>query len=107
MLQWYLSLIADNIKIQYTKGESALFSMKDAKKTFNMNSKDRAKEKKRYYGDISLSAMIDTKLSSSEFLSMFDDDSLKAKLVLKTPDGSRHKVDVLDIVADWIDWNKL
>ena len=55
----------------------------------------------RYYGEVNLSVVVKSKMDNEQFLSMFDEDGMRATLTLETPDGKKHKVEVLHVGAEW------
>ena len=65
------------------------------------------KQMKKIFGTLSFSVVAKTELEDYEFFSLMSDDSLEAKVVLEAPDGQVYEVDILDIVANWSNWEDI
>lgn len=65
------------------------------------------KQMKKIFGALNFSVVAKTELEDYEFFSLMSDDSLEAKVVLEAPDGQVYEVDILDIVANWSNWEDI
>jgi len=80
---------------------------KTTKRGIVMEKDYNGKQMKKIFGTLSFSVVAKTELEDYEFFSLMSDDSLEAKVVLEAPDGQVYEVDILDIVANWSNWEDI